>query len=85
MRGQLKVGRWFPFRARQVPNPHRGFVWAARAAFIGLAFAYAPEVDAGQPTPFMGLFERIAFSAYFLWVSVLAVALWRTRADQHGK
>jgi Protein of unknown function (DUF998) len=54
-------------------------------AFFGLAFAYAPEVDAGQPTPFMGLFERIAFGAYFLWVSVLAVALWRTRADQHGE
>jgi hypothetical protein len=34
MRGQLKVGRWLPFRARQVVNPHRGFVWAARAAGV---------------------------------------------------
>jgi hypothetical protein len=32
MRGQIKVGRWLPFRARQVLNPHQGFVWAARAA-----------------------------------------------------
>jgi hypothetical protein len=32
MRGQIKVGRWLPFRARQVLSPGRGFVWAARAA-----------------------------------------------------
>jgi hypothetical protein len=34
MRGHIKVGRWLPFRARQVLNPHRGFVWAARAAGV---------------------------------------------------
>lgn len=32
MRGHIKVGRWLPFSARQVLNPHQGFVWAARAA-----------------------------------------------------
>jgi len=32
MRGQIKVGRWLPFRAHQVLDPHRGFVWTARAA-----------------------------------------------------
>jgi uncharacterized protein DUF998 len=45
--------------------------------FNALALAYAPEVSAGQPTPFIGLYERIAFGAYFLWLTVLAVALWR--------
>jgi hypothetical protein len=34
MRGQIKVGRWLPFRARQVLSPHHGFVWAARAAGV---------------------------------------------------
>jgi hypothetical protein len=34
MRGHIKVGRWLPFRARQILNPHNGFVWAARAAGI---------------------------------------------------
>jgi hypothetical protein len=34
MRGHIKVGRWLPFRARQVLNPHHGFVWTARAAGI---------------------------------------------------
>jgi hypothetical protein len=34
MRGQIKVGRWLPFRARQVLNPGRGFIWTARAAGV---------------------------------------------------
>jgi hypothetical protein len=34
MCGHIKVGRWLPFRARQILNPHNGFVWAARAAGI---------------------------------------------------
>jgi hypothetical protein len=45
--------------------------------FFALGFSYVPEANAGQPTPFLGLFERIGFSAYFVWLTVLAVALWR--------
>jgi hypothetical protein len=55
----------------------------AVVTFNALAIAYAPEVDAGEPTPLIGLYERIAFSAYFLWLSVLAVALWRRRSVAH--
>jgi hypothetical protein len=50
---------------------------AAVVTFNVLALAYAPEVAAGEPTPWIGLYERIAFSAYFVWLSVLAVAIWR--------
>jgi hypothetical protein len=32
MRGQLRLGRWLPFRAEQVLAPHHGFYWAARVA-----------------------------------------------------
>jgi hypothetical protein len=32
MRGSIRVGRWLPFRAREVLSPQRGFVWSARAA-----------------------------------------------------
>jgi hypothetical protein len=32
MRGAIKVGRWLPFRARQILSPRQGFVWTARAA-----------------------------------------------------
>jgi uncharacterized protein DUF6544 len=34
MRGRIKIGRWLPFRARQVLDPHHGFVWAARTAGV---------------------------------------------------
>jgi hypothetical protein len=34
MRGHIKLDRWLPFRARQVLNPHHGFVWAARTAGV---------------------------------------------------
>ena len=53
--------------------------------FNALALSYAPEVNAGEPTPFIGLYERIAFSAYYLWLSMLAVALWRRRPNKAGK
>lgn len=51
-------------------------------AFFALAFTYVPEATAGEPMPFIGLDERIAFSAYFLWQSVLAAVLWRGRAGR---
>ncbi|HEX6760810.1 MAG TPA: DUF998 domain-containing protein [Propionibacteriaceae bacterium] len=54
---------------------------AAVVTFFGLALSYAPEVRAGQPTPFIGLYERIAFGAYFLWLFVLVALLWRRRAN----
>jgi hypothetical protein len=50
---------------------------AVVVTFNALALSYAPEVNAGEPTPFIGLYERIAFGAYYLWLSMLAVALWR--------
>jgi hypothetical protein len=50
---------------------------AAVVIFNALAIAYAPAVAAGEPTPFIGLYERIAFSVYFLWLTVLAVLAWR--------
>jgi hypothetical protein len=50
---------------------------ATVVGFFALGFSYVPEANAGRPTPFLGLYERIGFSAYFLWMSVLAVALWR--------
>ena len=34
MRGSIKIGRWLPFRARQVLAPHRGTVWAARVGGV---------------------------------------------------
>lgn len=41
------------------------------------AFLYAPEVQANQPTPGLGLCERIAQYAYELWQVTLAITLLR--------
>jgi hypothetical protein len=45
-----------------------------------LAIAYAPPSQCGGTNAMDRLYERIAFSAYFLWLTVLAGALWRRRA-----
>lgn len=34
MRGSIKIGRWLPFRARQILRPLSGFIWAARVAGV---------------------------------------------------
>jgi len=35
----------------------------------------APDLDAGLPTPLIGLWERINIGVFLLWVVVLAVLL----------
>lgn len=36
MEGQIRLGTWRPFTARQVLTPPSGFIWAARARVAGL-------------------------------------------------
>ena len=36
MHGQIKLGRWRPFTARQVLTPPDGYIWTARARLAGL-------------------------------------------------
>jgi hypothetical protein len=36
MRGQIRLGAWRPFTARQVLTPPRGFIWAATACLFGV-------------------------------------------------
>jgi hypothetical protein len=36
MAGQIRLGRWRPFTARQVLTPPSGFIWAARARVAGV-------------------------------------------------
>ena len=55
MRGQIKIGRWLPFHARQILNPHHGFCWAARTA--GLISGWDRYLDGagGQDWKLAGL------------------------------
>lgn len=51
---------------------------------FGFAVPYAPSVSRiaeGEPTPWLGVFERVSFFTWLVWVGVLALALIRrTRA-----
>jgi hypothetical protein len=38
-------------------------------------FTYVNEIGAGDPTPWLGIIERVMIYAYLLWVAVLAMAL----------
>ncbi len=47
-----------------------------------LTFLDAPGVAKNQPTPLIGVWERINIGVFLLWVVVLAVALLRTQGDK---
>lgn len=48
--------------------------------FVALAGVQVPKIAANQPTPWIGIAERISIGAYLFWVAVLAVILLRGRA-----
>lgn len=52
-------------------------VTIAAALLFGLLSAQVDKIEAGEPTPYMGLLERIGIGAWLLWVAVLAVILIR--------
>ena len=50
---------------------------AAMLVFGAITSFYAPEVQANEPTPWVGIYERINAYGYMLWIVVLAVMLWK--------
>jgi hypothetical protein len=60
----------------------RAYTFGTMATLIvfGLGTAlYIPRVEANEPTPAMGVIERVNIYAYLLWVAVLACLLLRVR------
>ena len=49
------------------------------ALLFGLLSAQVDRIEAGEPTPYMGLLERIGIGAWLLWVAVVALLLMRDR------
>ena len=69
-----------------------GFGWTFRlysvltlatALLFGRLSAQVEQVEAGDPTPYMGLLERIGIAAWLLWLAVASVALLRRNRDQN--
>lgn len=57
MRGHIKVGRWLPFRARQVLKPNVGFIWSARAAGVISGYDRYLDGDGEMNWKLAGLFD----------------------------
>jgi hypothetical protein len=58
-------------------------VVVAMLAAGGVVGTQAASIAAGEPTPWMGLIERISVYSPMVWVAVLAVLLIRTSASAH--
>jgi Protein of unknown function (DUF998) len=57
-------------------------LYSLASAIIVLLFGavtgtQSPNIANGEPTPWMGLYERVSIGAWLLWMAVLAVVLWR--------
>jgi hypothetical protein len=48
-----------------------------------LSFLASPAMEQNQPTPLIGLWERINIAAFMLWVIVFAIILLRTESSYH--
>jgi hypothetical protein len=49
----------------------------AMLAFGAMTSLYAPAVQANEPTPWAGIYERVCAYGSMLWAAVLALVLWR--------
>jgi uncharacterized membrane protein YczE len=50
----------------------------ATALVFGMLSGQVDRVEAGDPTPYMGLLERIGMSAWLLWLAVVGIVFLRT-------
>lgn len=53
----------------------------ATALVFGSLSAQVDRVEAGDPTPYMGLLERIGIGAWLLWLAVAGIVLLQTSRD----
>ena len=65
--GAVALGRWFRL--------YSILTFATVVVFWAWSFLYAPRLAAGEPTPWLGVIERIALGAWLLWLLVLAIAV----------
>jgi hypothetical protein len=76
------------FGAAALGKRFRIYSFATFIAFIvfgTLTSLESPGIEAGTPTPYIGIWERINIGAYMLWVVVFAVTLLRTEKISYYK
>ena len=70
------------FGAFALGGRFRAYSLVTLATFVATAavtFSWANRIAAGQPTPWLGVVERVMIYAYLIWIAVLAVVLMRRR------
>ena len=72
----LAIGFGWRFRVYSV-------LTLATALGFGRLSAQVDRLEAGDPTPYMGLLERIGIGAWLLWMAVASVVLLRRNAAHH--
>jgi hypothetical protein len=55
------------------------FLTLATALVFGMLSAQVDKIEAGDPTPYMGLLERVGIGAWLVWLAVTAIALWQRK------
>ena len=73
------------FGSRLLGKRFRYYSYATIATVLASGLVVAAQIDqlaANQPTPWMGLEERISSYGMMLWVAVLAIGLLRAQAKQ---
>lgn len=66
------------FAAAALGRGFRVYGWTTMAILVGSVARTAvdaPRIAAGEPTPWVGLWERIGIAAFLVWTAALAVAL----------
>ena len=69
--GSTLLGRWF-----------RYYSWATIITLVAFGILVAtqvPQLEANQPTPLMGIHERINIYTTMLWVALLAIGITRVQ------
>ncbi len=72
--GAAAFGRWF-----------RIYSVATIVVLLGFGFwtgVEAPMVSANEPTPWLGVIERIMFASFVLWFAALAIVLLRAQSNR---
>lgn len=59
MKGQIKIGRWLPFRARQLLAPRLGTVWEARVAGVILGSDRYVDGSGGMDWNLLGIIPLV--------------------------